>query len=306
MAVLHSTAVCAAAPPVRPAKSGRESSAAARTGRSRRTAEPAHAATPRSAEPGSKLSAVSEPERRPAEQEDSGGEARRRERSHDADAGWATRRPGDPATRRPGDPATRRPGDPATRRPGDPATRRPGDPATRRPGDPATRRPGDPATRRPGDPATRRPGDHYTVGTLSGACQPPERTNLARLAVQAQRLQDRRSRRAQHVRRRIHHGHVIASEPVARLAARNAQTCQASPVPISRTVSRARRKGKKANAATPRDHTFSVIAGRCSAGGDTGSDSPRGADFTTRTSSGPSPGATPGSTPFVKQLAAYH
>ena len=36
----------------------------------------------------------------------------------------------------------------------------------------ATRRPGDPATRRPGDPATRRPGDHYTVGTLSGACQP--------------------------------------------------------------------------------------------------------------------------------------
>ena len=79
-----------------------------------------------------------------------------------ADAGGATRRPGDPATRRPGDPATRRPGDPATRRPGDPATRRPGDPATRRPGDPATRRPGDPATRRPGDPATRRPGDPAT------------------------------------------------------------------------------------------------------------------------------------------------
>ena len=92
---------------VRPAKSGRESSAAARTGRSRRTTEPARAATPRCAEAGSKLSGVSGPERRPAEQEDSGGEANGREWSHDADADWATRRPGDPATRRPGDPATR-------------------------------------------------------------------------------------------------------------------------------------------------------------------------------------------------------
>ena len=117
---------------VRPAKSGRASSAAARTGRSRRTAKPAHAATLRYAEAGSKLSGVSGPERRPAE-EDSGGEASGRKRFHREDASWATRRPGDPATRRPGDPATRRPGDPATRRPGDPATRRPGDPATRRP-----------------------------------------------------------------------------------------------------------------------------------------------------------------------------
>ncbi len=98
---------------------------------------------------------------------DAGDRSQRRHAPHRfiaqaTDAGWATRRPGDPATRRPGDPATRRPGDPATRRPGDPATRRPGDPATRRPGDPATRRPGDPATRRPGDPATRRPGDPAT------------------------------------------------------------------------------------------------------------------------------------------------
>ena len=197
--------VWAAASGARPAKNGSESSAAARTGRSRRTAEPARAATPRYAEAGSKRSGVSGPERRPAEQEDSGGEARRRERSHDADADWATRRPGDPATRR------------------------------------------------PGDPATRRPGDHYTVGTLSGACQPPGRTNLTRPAVQAQRLQERRCRRAKRVHCRIHHGHVIASEPGARLAARNAQTCQASPIPVSRTVSRARRKRKKANAPQPRD-----------------------------------------------------
>ncbi len=74
---------------------------------------------------------------------DAGDRSQRRHAPHRfiaqaTDAGWATRRPGDPATRRPGDPATRRPGDPATRRPGDPATRRPGDPATRRPGDPAT------------------------------------------------------------------------------------------------------------------------------------------------------------------------
>ena len=260
MAVLHSTAVCAAAPVVRPAKSGRDSSAAARMGRSRRTAEPAHAATPRCAKAGSKLSRVSGPERRPAEQ-DSGGEASGRGRSHDADADWATRRPGDPATRRPGDPATRRPGDPATRRPGDPATRRPGDPATRRPGDPATRRPGDPATRRPGDPATRRPGDHYTVGTLSGTCQPPGRTNCARLAVQTQRLQDTRSRRAQHVPRLVRHGHRVASEPVARLTVprpvrRRTQSRQASPVPLAQTVNRTRRQIKTMNAdreRTPRD-----------------------------------------------------
>ena len=91
---------------------------------------------------------------------DAGDRSQRRHAPHrfiaqSTDAGWATRRPGDPATRRPGDPATRRPGDPATRRPGDPATRRPGDPATRR----------------PGDPATRRPGDHYSRGVIS-VCQP--------------------------------------------------------------------------------------------------------------------------------------
>ena len=58
---------------------------------------------------------------------DAGDRSQRRHAPHRfiaqaTDAGWATRRPGDPATRRPGDPATRRPGDPATRRPGDPAT----------------------------------------------------------------------------------------------------------------------------------------------------------------------------------------
>ncbi len=112
--------------------------------------------------------------------------------------------------------------------------RRPGDPATRRPGDPATRRPGDPATRRPGDPATRRPGDHYTVGTLSGVCQPPGRTDFVRhFAVQTKRPQNRRSRRPQRDPRGFHHGHRIASEPVARPAgAHSAQVCRASPVPF--------------------------------------------------------------------------
>ncbi len=141
------------------------------------------------------------------------------------------------------------------------ATRRPGDPATRRPGDPATRRPGDPATRRPGDPATRRPGDHYTVGTLSGACQPPGRKQFVRLAVQTQRLQNTRSRRAQHVTRLVRHGHRVASEPVARLTVprpvrRRTQSRQASPVPLAQTVNRTRRQINTMNAdreRTPRD-----------------------------------------------------
>ena len=107
--------VCAAASTEKPASNGRESSAAARTGRSRRTAEPAYAATPLGAEAGSNLSGVSGPESSPAEEQDSGGDASGRKRLHAEDADRATRRPGDPATRRPGDPATRRPGDPATR-----------------------------------------------------------------------------------------------------------------------------------------------------------------------------------------------
>ena len=142
---------------------------------------------------------------------------------------------------------------------GDPATRRPGDPATRRPGDPATRRPGDPATRRPGDPATRRPGDHYSVGVIR-ECQVPGR-NFGHPAVHAQRLPDRRSRRAQHVPRGFHHGHDIASEPVARLTVPRPVRCrtqsrQASPVPLAQTVNRTRRQIKTMNAdreRTPRD-----------------------------------------------------
>ena len=138
---------------------------------------------------------------------------------------------------------------------------RPGDPATRRPGDPATRRPGDPATRRPGDPATRRPGDHYTVGTLSGACQPPGRTNCARLADRAQRLREQVTRRAQHVPRLVRHVHRVASEPVARQTVprpvrRRTQSRQASPVPLAQTVNRTRRQIKTMNAdreRTPRD-----------------------------------------------------
>ena len=207
---------------------------AARTGHSRRPAwrTPATAR----AEERSKLSVGEAGQRaadcRPAEKPVSGGEASGRERSHDPDAGWATRRPGDPATRRPGDPATRRPGDPATRRPGDPATRRPGDPATRR----------------PGDPATRRPGDHYTVGTLSGACQPSGRTNFVHPAVQAQRPRDRC---AQCVPCLVRHGHRVASEPVARLTVprpvrRRTHSRQASPVPLAQTVNRTRRQRKKA------------------------------------------------------------
>ena len=169
---------------------------------------------------------------------DAGDRSQRRHAPHRfiaqaTDAGWATRRPGDPATRRPGDPATRRPGDPATRRPGDPATRRPGDPATRRPGDPATRRPGDPATRRPGDPATRRPGDPatrrpgdpatrrpgdpaYCNNRIVRVCQVLARVRFGQSAVQAQRLREHVTRRAQRIPHIVKHGHRVASEPVAR------------------------------------------------------------------------------------------
>ena len=248
--IVDESMVWAAASGGRPASSGRQSRAAARTGRSRRTANAARAATPR-AKPGSKLSGVSGPERPPAEREDSGGEASGRESSHDEDADWATRRPGDPATRRPGDPATRR----------------------------------------PGDPATRRPGDHYTVGTLSGACQPPERANLVRPADQAQRLQDRRSRRAQRVPRGFHHEHGIASEPVARHIAPNAHACQASPVPVSRTVSRAQQKHKTDGERRP-THTFSIMARQRSADGDTQRESPRRAGVITRASIGSGAGRT--------------
>ena len=124
-------------------------------------AAPGNASRTRRADAGSKLSGVSGPERRPAEQEDSGGEASGRERSHDADA--------DPAIRRSGDPAIRRSGDPAIRRSGDPAIRRSGDPAIRRSGDPAIRRSGDPAIRRSGDPAIRRSGDY--TGNGKRTCQ---------------------------------------------------------------------------------------------------------------------------------------
>ena len=112
-------AVWAVALGASPASRGRHSSAAARPPRSRRTAERVPAAV--RAEERAELSEEEAGRRgancRPAEEEDSGGEASGRERSHREDASWATRRPGDPATRRPGDPATRRPGDPATRRP---------------------------------------------------------------------------------------------------------------------------------------------------------------------------------------------
>ena len=139
-----------------------------------------------------------------------------------------------------------RPGDPATRRPGDPATRRPGDPATRRPGDPATRRPGDPATRRPGDPATRRPGDHYSGGVIS-VCQALARTIFRHPAVQTQRPHERSSPRAQRVPSRVdHHDHRVPSEPVARhhAACGNTHLRRASPVPLPRTLCRARMKRK--------------------------------------------------------------
>ena len=219
-------AVWAVALGASPASRGRHSSAAARPPRSRRTAERVPAAV--RAEERAELSEEEAGRRgancRPAEEEDSGGEASGRERSHREDANWATRRPGDPATRRPGDPATRRPGDPATRRPGDPATRR------------------------PGDPATRRPGDYYTVGTLSGACQPSGRTNFVHPAVQAQRPRDRC---AQCVPCLVRHGHRVASEPVARLTVprlvrRRTHSRQASPVPLAQTVNRTRRQRKKA------------------------------------------------------------
>ena len=217
---IETVASCAAAPVVRPAKSGRESSAAAMTGRSRQTA--GRTPAPSRAVEESKLLEGEAGQRgaecRSAEEPVSGGEASGRQL---ADAGGATRRPGDPATRRPGDPATRR----------------------------------------PGDPATRRPGDHYTVGTLSGACQPPGRTNCARLALQTQRPREHVTRRAQHIPRLVRHGHRVASEPVARLTVprpvrRRTQSRQASPVPLAQTVTRTRRQIKTMNAdreRTPRD-----------------------------------------------------
>ena len=133
---------------------------------------------------------------------------------------------------RPGDPATRQPGNPATRRPGDPATRRPGDPATRRPGDPATRRPGDPATRRPGDPA------YYSRSVITGS-----QAQNARPAVQPARRHG--AKRHHTVAQHGHRGHRVASAPVARHGTPcGAHFCRASPVPISRTVSRNRLERK--------------------------------------------------------------
>ena len=122
MAVLHST-VCASAPVGRPASSGSESSAAARTGRKRRATGRRPAAVRAAEEPKLSEEEAGRPlsERRP-EAEGSGGEAGGRARSRDAGALMTGRAHsmGDPATRRPGDPATRRPGParPGPARPG--------------------------------------------------------------------------------------------------------------------------------------------------------------------------------------------
>ena len=173
-------AVCAATWGARPARSGRHSSAAARAGRSVSVRATMRVPAAARREEGSGLSEAECPrlvgrgrqraaECRPVEEEDSGGEASGRERSHGEDAGGAIRRSGDPAIRRSGDPAIRRSGDPAIRRSGDPAIRRSGDPAIRRSGDPAIRRSGDPAIRRSGDPA-------YCNSRVIRACQVLART----------------------------------------------------------------------------------------------------------------------------------
>ena len=275
--------VCAVAPGASTASKGRHSSADSRP-RRRRCATGRTPATAR-AEERSRLSVGEAGQRgadcRPAEEEGSGGETSGRQL---ADAGGATRRPGDPATRRPGDPATRRPGDPATRR--------------------------------PGDPATRRPGDHYTVGTLSGACQPPGRKHFGRPAVHAQRIQNRRSRRAQRVPRRVHDGHRVASEPVARhdrpAPRPTPHTIPPSMIACTQShIACPTCANRKPNPAANQDderratHTLTTIAGRRSAGA--GSDAPGrgGASRHASTSSGPSPGTTSGSAPLSKGLAAY-